>query len=203
MKRIFLVGNGSSLHLTPLRLLEGEDSMGMNLCHLMYPYTSWRPTHYFCIDVADGDERWRDAVKATPNAELFLWDEFEYEGRHTPITRCKKHHFYASDNTSHRVESWHLPSLCTAFSSIYPMMQLAVMLGYEEIYLLGCDLWTGKNDHFSPDYVKREDVERRNRDALWLHQVSKQSCPVPIYNATVGGNLETYPRVDIWKVLGA
>jgi len=36
-----------------------------------------------------------------------------------------------------------------------------------------------------------------------VHTVAKRSSPVPIYNATIGGNLEVYPRVNMLDVLNA
>lgn len=202
--RMFLVGNGASLNDTPLHLLNGEDSFGMNRIHLLYNKTPWRPTHYFCIDVADGDTRYKEYVLRNQQAKLFLWDAWKNQdlpGDITWITRCAKHHFYASDNFDKRVQSWHLPEICTAISSMSVMMQLAVLMGKEVIYLLGCDLWDGKVNHFSNDYVADEDVERRNRDTLYMHEVAKQSCPIPIVNCTVGGRVDTYPRERLEDVI--
>ena len=81
------------------------------------------------------------------------------------------------------------------------MMQIAVLEGFEEIYLLGCDLWTKGQNHYDERYVTDEDIERRNNDALYLHQVAKMSCPVPIVNCTVGGQLDIYPRADMRDIL--
>ncbi len=202
-KRIWLVGTGPSLNRTPLELLKDEDSMSLNRIDLFYHKTAWRPTHYFCMDIVEGSDYWKQSVLANPQAKLFLWDEWkgDVDGDVTWISRCQKHHFYASDNHDKRVESWHLPTVCTAFGSMSPMMQLAVLLGYEEIYLLGCDMWKEGVNHMTTNYVVKEDVERRNRDNLYLHQVAQRSCPIPIYNATVGGELEVHPRVDMLKVL--
>lgn len=206
---MFIVGNGESLNETPLHLLgeRGEDSFGMNKIHLIYPHTAWRPTHYFLMDLAPdaAENEWVDLAEKNLQAKLFLWQGWmktECQDVAFWVHRCKKHHFYASDNTDKRAQSWHLPEVCTAFNSIYTMMQLSVLMGYEEIYLLGCDLWSdGKENHFTPDYAQHEDVERRNRDALYLHQVSKQSCPIPIFNCTVGGSLDIYPRRSLEEVL--
>lgn len=203
MPRIFIVGNGASLNETPLYLLSerGEHSFGMNKIHLIYPTTIWRPTHYFLMDLAPYDDAWMEYAARNEQAKRFLWDGWNIGEDANYVHQCKKHHFYASDNLDKRVTSWHLPEICTAFNSIYTMMQLSVMMGYDEIFLLGCDLWGNGENHFTPDYARSEDIERRNRDALYLHQVSKQSCPVPIVNCTVGGSLEVYPRRTLESVL--
>lgn len=204
MARMWLIGNGPSLRDTPLHLLKDEQTFALNKIEIIYKDTDWRPTHYYCADVVEGSDYWKQSVSANPQAKLFLSDEWkdEVSGRDiTWVSKCKKHHFYASDNVSKRVESWHLPEVCTAFGSMSPMMQYAVLMGFTELYLLGCDLWGDGLNHFSESYVEKEDVERRNRDNLWLHQMAKHSCPVPVYNATLGGSLEIWPRVDMRKVL--
>lgn len=82
------------------------------------------------------------------------------------------------------------------------MMQLAVKMGYDEIYLVGFDLFTSKHDHFSESYPEINYLwEERNKIELHIHNVARRSSPVPIFNATVGGNLEIHPRVDIYEVL--
>lgn len=176
----------------------------MNKVHLLYPKTDWRASHFFCMDVADGDMAWKEYVAANAGAKMFLWDAWKDEGLQGNITwvpRCVPDHFYASDNLDKRVQSWHLPKVCTAFGSMSVMLQLSILMGYEEIYLLGCDMWSGDVNHFDPFYTDGEDVDRRNRDNLYLHQIAKSSCPVPIINCTVGGNLEIYERRKLEDVL--
>lgn len=202
MKRIFLVGNGPSLQNTPLELLAGVDTMAMNAIDLIYPQTTWRPTYYFCIDVNENDTHWRQAIRSNMDCKrLFLWEGFNITADNVEqIKRCKKHHFYAFDNAKGAKE-WHLPDLCTAYGSMSPMMQLAVNMGYEEIYLVGCDGFSDGRNHFTekyPHYCRWQGREEINN---YLHDMAKRCSPVPIYNATVGGHLEIHPRVDIRKVL--
>ena len=86
------------------------------------------------------------------------------------------------------------------------MMQLAVLEGATEIYIVGADLYI-------PDYRKNFLIEnytddQRPRDTLdnenmtQVHRVARRSSPVPIYNATIGGALEVHPRVNFFDVLG-
>lgn len=196
--RHFLIGNGHSILDTPLDLLKGEVTWGINRPPI-------KTTYYVCLDVSDKDHDWQRAVDMDCK-KVFLWDGFkgQFFGNNIEwLTRCIKsmHHYYAADNTDKRAESWHLPDICTAFGSMYPAMQLAVMNGATEIYLVGCDLFTGKNDHYDGNYPEFADWKERNLIENHLHTVSRRSCPVPVYNATVGGNLEVYPRVDIHKIL--
>ena len=74
-------------------------------------------------------------------------------------------------------------------------------MGFDEIYLLGCDMFTQKHDHFDQNYPAYAVWNERNKIEQHIHEVAKKSSPAKIYNATVGGSLEVHPRVDIRKVL--
>lgn len=218
-QRHFIIGNGASLRKTPLHLLKNEISWGMNRIHLLYPETDWRPTFYFMIDHNQSNDQgyWRECVYANCDRQKFLWAQFKegFEGepgvgevpRTTWLERCQKHHYYMGDNHMKRAESWHLPEICTAFSGLGAVMQLAVLHGATELVLLGCDLYTpteNYNDNFfTPVYTNdlRERAKMDNTNMTHLHRVAARSCPVPIYNATYGGLLEVHPRVKLEEIL--
>jgi len=82
-------------------------------------------------------------------------------------------------------------------------IQLAVQEGATEIFLLGCDLGhtAGAGNHFTPQYAASRPITEhkarwRNLANKMGHEFAKANSPVPIYNATLGGSLETYERVD-------
>jgi hypothetical protein len=226
MPRIWLVGSGPSLKVTNMDLLQGESVMVMNKYGFISDRMGWKlnPTHYLKIDHNSIDMtqvreiRWAEQR----GCKMYLWETFKdgFPPRHpnyetmpegvgdvanvTWIKKCK-HHPYQS--TNHKaVQMWHLPELCTAFGGMSPMLQIAVLEGYDEIYLLGCDLgYTPYADqnHAIPDYTKdlRDKSDQDNSNMLAIHHMAKRSSPIPIYNATVGGELEVYPRVKMEDVL--
>lgn len=219
MSRAWVIGSGSSLKDTPLHLLKDETTYAMNRIHLMYDDTDWRPSYFYMADhnanLPTG--YWKEYVRQHRDTPKYLWKEFRDGSREvgegigevpntTWIDRCKKHHFYMADNYMRRAQSWHLPDLCTAFNSVGAVMQLAVKNGASVIYLLGCDLYTDKREenHFVPDYTKgwNRDVEEYNKRLVYMHKVAKRSSPIPIYNATIGGQLEVHKRVNVLEVLG-
>ena len=229
MKRIFLVGSGPSLKDTPMELLKNEDIMVMNKFGRMDTHHEWgmKPKYYFKIDHNTVDRTQVEEISwGLENCEhLFLWELYQVgcaqehpdvetlsEGvgdipNTTWIPKCPlKCRQYYWDNHAKTTE-WHLPVLCTAFGGMSTMIQIAsTVLDYDEIYLIGCDLgYTSKQElnHAIPEYTtdKRDKSEIDNGNMLHLHKMAKKCCPIPIYNATVGGELEVYPRVDIWKML--
>jgi len=227
LSRIFLVGSGPSLKDTPMDKLIGEDCMAMNKINRIVRYHGWkwRPTHYFKIDYNSFDKMsWKEEIEwaKEQGCKLYLWEQFKtgYPASHclheympdgvgnipgvTWIQKCKDTAYQW--NNYKAAQSWHFPTLCTALGGMSTMIQLAVMLGYSEIYLVGCDLGYTPDrtkNHAIPDYTADESnkVEMDNGNMTALHKMAKRSSPVPIYNATVGGFLEVYPRVDIHELL--
>lgn len=219
--RHWIVGTGKSLLDTPLDMLKGEITWGMNRIHKYYDRTKWRPTYYVFVDYNQQNPEgyWKECIRAHWNTRKWLWDGFRdghplFDGlgkgigkvpATTWIPRCKKHHYYMADNGMRRANSWHFPEICTAFSVIGAVMQLAVLNGADEIYLVGCDLY--KPDYrenffdadYTGDYRPRDVLD--NENMTHVHQVAKRSSPVPIYNATIGGALEVHPRRDFFDVL--
>ena len=219
MDRIFLVGNGASLKRTNLDLLIGQDSMAVNKIHKIYPFTKWRPTHYVKIDYSVFDpanpDDWKAEIlgHAYSGIPCLLWDAFRsgadpadgnYEwipdgigdfSNVRYIPRCE-HHYQLKG-------AWH--NTCTGLNSILTMAIWAVELGYQEIVLVGCDgkYTTPEQDYFVPDYYMAVDGEyahRNNNCVRQAHEIIQANCPIPVLNATVGGVLEMYPRVNLEKL---
>lgn len=229
MKRIFLVGSGPSLAETPMHLLRNEDVMVMNKFGRIDAHYGWnlKPKYYFKIDHNTVDRTQVEEITwGLENCEhLFLWDMFKtgYPEGHPNIEtlsegvgdierttwipkcsrKCRSYYWY-NDKAN---QEWHLPELCTAFGGMSTMIQIAAdRLKYDEIYLIGCDLgYTphANQNHAIKNYTtdKRDKSELDNGNMLHLHKMARACSPVPIYNATVGGELEVHERRDIWEVL--
>lgn len=167
-----------------------------------------KPTWYLCWDVNELDTEWPEYVRQNLDCEkVYLrssWKE-QFKGDITWLDPCDKpkerHTSYPADHLDKRATSWHLPTICTAFGSMYPALQIAVMNGATEIYLVGCDLFTGQGDHYDSAYPEYADWKVRNYNENYLHRVSHMSSPIPIVNCTVGGSLEVYPRADMRDIL--
>jgi hypothetical protein len=219
--RHWVIGNGLSLRHTPLELLKNEVTWAMNRIHLHYENTTWRPTYFFMCDWNQQNPHnyWRECIDAHADTPKYLWDGFRDGHKYFPalepigdvpnttwISRCERHHYYMGDNYRKRAESWHLPEICTAFSGIGAVMQLAVLNGATEICLLGCDLYVAdySQNFVVPNYAQdpRDRSEIDNANMTQVHKVAKRSSPVPIFNCTFGGMLDVHPRKDFYEVVG-
>lgn len=293
-ERIFLIGNGPSLAETPLHLLSEEYTFAVNKVHKIYNKTSWRPSFYFNAlpdhfgkEFVKGiekhakigvpcfiPERAVSRVGTTDeintfkfiNADDEIWSYDERELKDLPINQLEA---YWSFDASKRIFACH---------SMYTMMQIINYMGFDEIFLVGCDLGYGSSkphmlfdsgldpydliiegnhskisfllasidegtpirtlangaslyllksklrkpyanilisanmvdykDHFTSDYedptsrIKpgyQKDLEHRKSHIVARRILSENG--VNVYNATVGGELEVYPRVELENLL--
>ena len=222
--RAFVVGLGLSLQKTNLDLLENEITFGCNRVLPLYKTTKMRLKHYVRSEGMEllnvpNPSIWADDVLyhlEEPNTYTWVNPYFrdnlskinkssdwhnKKPGMITWIGACA--HYLRHYDKDDCPASWHLPNFCSFGSSVTVAIQIAVSLGYGPIYLVGCDLGyvDGKPSHYTPEYEKGyEDMLRparyANMDTLMGHIIAKRSSPVPIYNATIGGNLEVYERVN-------
>ena len=104
------------------------------------------------------------------------------------------------------------------------LLELAIYLGFNPIYLIGCDtsytipksvindgdvglISTEDDDqnHFSSKYFGRSSKWHQPfpEKMIWHYEQAKKASDllgVQVYNATVGGKLEVFPRVDYLKL---
>lgn len=109
-------------------------------------------------------------------------------------------------------------------TSMLPALQIAVFMGFNPIYLVGADNYWKPFDyetdndpnHFDSSYwskmklgkqeihVDEKMARRYTHQCTTAHQLAHRvTAPrgINIYNATIGGRLEVYPRVDIHDIL--
>lgn len=197
MSRAFVIGNGPSLSNTPLDLLVGEKTYAVNSIWKIFNRTKWRPTSWVHGEgIKVGDAATRDiAQMAKTDARMWLPPGYQRYAARRDVAFGRPVIFYCQC-CRRNPEPWHLDLgdyICTYGTSVHTAMQIAVMEGATEIYLVGCDLG---NSHFYGDNFPDEEM------ALTAHKIAKECSPVPIYNATIGGSLEVYPRVDFMSLFG-
>lgn len=111
--------------------------------------------------------------------------------------------------TDERPRDWHLPVWCKYGGTMNVTLQFAFAMGYDPVYVIGCDLGikpiyrnsVADPNHFHPDYWTWEDNPLEDRDAtlIEVHQMARRAFDrvgKRIYNAGVGGGLDVYERVE-------
>ncbi len=208
-QRTFLMGNGPSLNETPLDLLADEYVWGFNRCHLLFERVTWRPAFYVATDLELPDlvRDIRDMLKTLPDTLFFFPAHFYLQGAlpdHPSIV------WYSSllfnpDEDAPGYFSFDAPRFVRAASTVViEGMQFAAHLGFNPLYLIGCDTsYTHCGvSHFDPRYgiTMPPDTHLMHTGYQQAHRMCAANG-VAVYNATVGGVLEAFPRVALTDTL--
>jgi hypothetical protein len=212
-----IVGNGASLTVDQLEMLDDIHSIACNRINLIYPLTHWRPAVYIHPEslapdlpyirenIALGIECWLGEHYARP--PVGVMDLEDAPNIHW-IKDCH-HHLYNFDNPE-TLDEWHLPQLCSFGGSVNMAMQLAVIKGFDELILIGCDLQyrQNKHNHFDPAYEHggEQPAFYQARNAFYghvtaLNWIRRRKKNIRVLNATPGGFLELWERVDLADAL--
>jgi uncharacterized Rossmann fold enzyme len=203
-KRCFIVATGSSLKTEDLELLcnHNEISFSMNRIYRIFPNTSWKPDYYIASDrelmLTDRENilQMQTKGKFVVNAAESDYRKYDNLFQMAVIkTGGWKKRIYFSEDCSKYVFD--------GATVTYVSMQLAVYMGFTEIILLGVDFDYGNGEpvrHFykAGDEVKNSFGFRDNvYEAYKLARQYADSHGIKIYNATRGGNLEVFERVNL------
>lgn len=224
-QRCFLIGNGPSLCAEDLMKIRGEKSFACNIIYQMYKDVEWRPTYYFISDVvAIYAVQEAGALEEVTRQELFVnGDAYRKIKRDMPdvvhVNCVNQRNYRIRDN----ILAYYIPAQATVMTF---MIEMAIFMGFTEIYLLGVDCTnTFTAGHFKKDYtdnkvdeynlqrmrkrLNRPDLtlvelgeERRERsvDAYEKLKLYAEKKGVKIFNATRGGALEVFERVELDKL---
>lgn len=209
-KRCFLIGNGPSLKEQDLELLEKnhEISFACNRIHLIYEKTRWRPTFYFLID---GKEYEHNKIFLQEGNKIsfvkdFIGNEIPRNNERVFLFRNIDSKFYPG----YPQFSEDVTECCYGGrTTMYQMMQFACFMGFSEIYLLGVDFsWgeNGKSTHFVENYTDKTSItlgrafKNEVEHAYIAARVYAEKHNIKIMNATRGGRLDVFERVDFDKL---
>lgn len=218
-RRCFIICNGPSLRADDLTKIYDHDdlSIGMNAIARIYDQTPWRPTFLSAAD---------DVVFNKKNKELVKNCECGYKmydrTRFLKSLGAKEKRLYLSfdeslkllDNPRFSDDATNkLPSIGT---STYTMIEFAVFLECTEIYILGCDMSYAVNinrdgtitynDSGKDYFASKEEYSTSSKEKpvpTWQMEIAYDYAAqyakehgLKIYNATRGGNLESFERVN-------
>ena len=215
--RCWIIGNGASLTASDLDLIADERSIACNRISLVYPETKWRPSIYVHPETLNADLTFiRQHIEM--GIPCYLGEHFAKPPKGVMdledapnihwIKDCH-HHLYNFDSPE-ILDEWHLPQLCSFGGSVNIAMQVAVLQGYDELVLLGCDLIyrDKKKNHFHPDYEHggEQPAFYQSRNAFYghvqaLNWIRRKGRDIKVTNATRGGLLELWPRMSVESIL--
>lgn len=217
-QRCFIIGNGPSLTLHDLDAVKNEITFASNKIHSVFDEVSFRPTYYFSQDekvllqLFDESPNVFDRINAR---QVFLPVDVKMMG--IPYKEGITY-FYITRRNSYPNQ----PRFSKDVSRVvhegmtvtYSEMQFALYMGFKEIYLIGVDhnyanvimpdgtvvQKDGVKDYFSEKYKYKVPMNPAN---IIMSELAYKSANeyankngAKIYNATRGGKLEVFERID-------
>ena len=214
--RCFIIGNGPSLRIEDLEMLRNEYTFAANTIFMCFGQTDWRPTYYCFMD--DGgykklSNNYEIVCGAYPKKEAYISSTIVPPKLTGKERFC---HINYGNHTSNRMLTRNMKRCDDISVSIYEMytvtnmsIEIAIYMGFKEIYLLGVDCnYNNKKMHFIEtnldDDIRQNTGKRRMMDYtvsymcdayVYMKTVAREKG-VKIYNATRGGSLEVFERID-------
>lgn len=215
-KRGFVIGNGPSLKIADLDKIKNEITIASNKVYLAFTKTPWRPSYFTIVDGLVWDKTYHEvnAHGLTPIVRATLAD---HSATHTRVREL-------GCTTGTYRNSGRLP-FSSDFSAgsfggytvTYDNLQLAVHLGLDPIYVIGCDHYYTDEPTSSAKLISNPIANKTNKNHFLpsYRQVGEVVNPAPInemtisyeiaalyakengigiWNATRGGHLEAFPR---------
>lgn len=213
-KRCFIIGNGPSLRVEDLNKIKAEITIASNRIWNIFDKTNWRPTYYFFTDDRAINELLPYIEQMNLPYKFISYNAKKYETK----TYSDIYHIMRSGYKimSYNDKSVHISEDVSKYfyscgTVLFTAVQFAIYTGVKEIYLLGVDFnysrvinkwgFTKKVDGVTDYYDGKSYSGSRlvYYSVLYAWQAAKKYCDehgIKIYNATRGGKLEVFERID-------
>ncbi len=222
--RCFVIGNGPSLKSEDLDKLKDEITFCSNFIYKIYDETDFRPTYYTLCDPHAFKKVYDEGALNNIGAKLMLLDYF-FDKKILDYYKESSVQFFRKELWAWRFETENFNrkvkfspdaanGVFDAYTVTYIMLQFAVYMGFDEIILLGCDHNYSKTiDNKrkvtilsgADSFIKGKDIEKegfslpnleRNAQGFECAERFAKKHGIKILNATRGGKLEVFKRVD-------
>jgi len=212
-QRCVIIGNGPSLNGMDLSFLKNDVTFASNRIYLGFEKFGFMPDYYLSINPLVIEQSIEEILKIP--SPKFLSQQ--HGAAHVPPTAENVYLMYSLDRPVFSTDPGQ--GIWEGYTVTYAALQLAYFMGFHEVYLIGCDhsfatrgpanaevLSTGDDlNHFAPDYFGKgtrwhlPDLENSEM-AYSLARMVYESSGRKIFDATLDGKLEVFPKVDYRKV---
>jgi len=214
-ERCFIIGNGPSLRQTDLRKLRGESTFGLNRIYLLFPELGFTTTYFLSMN---------DLVISQSAGEIRALDmpKFVAWRTHRFFQPTEDTNFLYTTYTGPKFAKNVCGRLWEGATVTYVALQLAYHMGFSPVILVGVDhdfvtkgnanetvTSSGEDlNHFSPNYFGKgykwqlPDLETSER-AYRMAKAAFEKADRQVLDATVGGKLDIFPKVDYLSLFPA
>lgn len=219
--RCFLLGSGPSIAQQDLTRLADEITFCSNLFIQHPQIQQLQPTYYCAYDpglvTPVPNPRWLSLLRALPEMVCFLADTLK--DLLPPLPSVVHYLRFNADSVMDKEMPVDPGKGLVDGGSVMVnfCLPLAAYMGFQRIYLLGCECNYGIADSGNRDhayfYNKDQHVDSFHdapSERKWQHRVLRsfeiaaktlKEQSIEVYNATPGGLLEAFPRVAFEKVI--
>lgn len=202
-KRCFIIGLGPSLRIEDLNKLanHNEICISMNSIDKIFGDTLWRPTYYLATDPRVDDEVNIEEIDVKYKIIADVSKKLVMKQKEGSIFINHVKYDFLEDAEPEFTDDF--AQFCSTGCTVtYACIQFAVYMGIKEIYLLGVDFsgygnQGGKYKHFyKEEKLTASCFYKQNLLAYESAKKYADEHGIKIYNATRGGKLEVFERVD-------
>lgn len=223
-KMCFIVGNGPSLRIEDLNKLIGKHCFAANGIYKMFPHTNWRPEFHFSQDALLTQDILLKNIEKIIDLEYIFTSVnskmIDFNEKYNNIRYMRL--YYEEEDSGLPKFSTDCDKMINLSCTVtYSMLQMAVYMGFQTIYLIGMDCTypyelkedgTVIRNNNVKDYgdiigelykdipkgIKGEWAAETYQHIKGFKAAKKftEKNNIQIYNATRGGQLEVFERVD-------
>jgi hypothetical protein len=211
-RRAFVIGNGPSLKNTDISRLRHEFTIGLNRIYLMFPDLGFSTSCLVSINDLVIEQCLHDLQSLTI-PRFLSWRAHRFFPASTPLTVLPTflHTTYEGAKFSQDVAG----RVWEGATVTYVALQLAFHMGFQQVILIGVDhsftsagaanatiVSSGDDpNHFSPEYFGKGFRWQLPDLAMseWAYTLAREAYAKAgreILDATVGGKLTVFPKVD-------
>jgi hypothetical protein len=212
-ERCFILGNGPSLRKTDLSLLKDEVTFGLNRIYLLFDEIGFATTYYVCVNNLV-IEQCAHEIEELPGPKFISW-------RARDLINLVPDMMFLRPLNGPRFCTDITKGIWEGATVTYVAMQIAYYLGFQEVILIGVDhsfetkgkphttvVSQGPDpNHFDPQYFGKgfrwqlPDLETSEL-AYHLAKYEFARDGREIVDATVGGKLQVFHKVDYHTLFG-
>ena len=215
-EKCFVVGTGPSLKVEDIELLKGQVCFGVNTLFKIFNNTSWRPDYYCVIDPRTYSNI-RKQLCENNVCNVFIAQNRMKEGfdeKNSIPFNLECSSFYKIGLKNHlktmKFSGDIVRQVYDGASVVFAALQIAVYMGFSSIYLLGTDCNYDTNVLHASElgYSKDYNYNWTKQTGLTMIEGFKVASEyakkhgIKVYNATRGGMLEVFPRVNLEDIVG-
>ncbi|GHU70483.1 hypothetical protein FACS1894184_15990 [Clostridia bacterium] len=202
-ERCFIVATGPSLTVNDLNRLKNDITISVNSIVDAFAESDWRPTYYGICD-----EKVVKKLRTKLDTDLFelafigsnIKHMFENKTNIVPFPLDLMWHRMINAKPHTKFSTDCSVVVYDGYSIVYNMLQIAVYMGFKDIYLLGTDCdYSMNTKHFNAFDVEDKKQYSYGDLMIYAYHEAYEFCRnhnVNIYNTTRGGKLEVFPRVN-------